>query len=54
MTTLRKKPVPKAAPEPSGRQGRVPLTPVTPKVGETAGNLRARSEAFKRRRGKSG
>jgi len=54
MTTSRKKPPSKVAPEPAGRQDPVPLSPVTPKIGETAGNLQARAEAFKRRRGKTG
>jgi hypothetical protein len=31
---------------------RAPLTPVTPKIGESAGNLKKRAEAFSARRGK--
>lgn len=31
----------------------VPLKPVTPKIGETAGNLQKRAESFSRRRGKT-
>ena len=54
MTTSRKKPPSKVAPEPAGRQDPVPLSPVTPKIGETAGNLQGRADAFKRRHGKTG
>jgi hypothetical protein len=41
----------KEPPTPVGRAAEVPLLPVTPKIGETSGNLQARSAAFKRRRG---
>jgi hypothetical protein len=54
MATARKKPPPKPASEPCDAAGRAPPAPAPPKVGETKGNLRARSEAFQRRRGKSG
>lgn len=55
MTTSRKKPPPKEkdVPPPAGPPEGVPLTPVTRKIGETPGNLQARAEAFKRRRGKT-
>lgn len=54
MTTSHKKPPPhKDAPPPAGPPEGVPLTPVTRKIGETPGNLQARAEAFKRRRGKT-
>ena len=54
MTTTRKKKTPaKAASKRAPKSDPVPLTPVLPKVGESAGNLRGRAEAFQRRRGKT-
>ncbi|MEP7057676.1 MAG: hypothetical protein ABI809_07875 [Caldimonas sp.] len=38
-------------PEHAPTRPAVPLTPVATKIGEPAGNLKARSDAFKRRRG---
>jgi hypothetical protein len=54
MATSRKSPRSKKAPTPDDGDSTVPLAPVTPKIGEAPGNLKARSEAFKRRRGKTG
>ena len=54
MTTTRKKKTPaKAASKRVAQPDPAPLTPVLPKVGESAGNLRGRAEAFQRRRGKT-
>ena len=44
----------KKASEPAGCLAGASLTPVTPKIGETRGNLQARAAAFNRRRGKPG
>ena len=59
MATARKKSVAKKAStkkasKRSGSVGGAVLTPVTPKIGETPGNLQARAAAFSRRRGKPG
>lgn len=54
MVTSRKNKRTKNAPAPSCPDSTVPLTPVSRKIGETPGNLGGRSEAFKRRRGKTG
>jgi hypothetical protein len=54
MSTSRKKPPPrKDVPPPAASPEGVPLTPVTRKIGEAPGNLQARAEAFRRRRGKT-
>lgn len=53
MATSRKKTRSKSAAAPSDSAATAPLKPVTRKIGETPGNLEARSVAFKRRREKT-
>ena len=50
------KPAKRPAEQPAARAGGTAgrLAPVTPKIGETPGNLAARSAAFQRRRGPGG
>lgn len=49
----RKSPPKKRPPDKGEGENAVPLKPVTPKIGETPGNLQKRAESFTRRRGKS-